>query len=304
MKKYKSSSYFISLIPIILAASFIGGLMFLFKSAEPAFAFSGEYALEFDGNTDFMEIDRAVNVLGNNWQVTKTISLWVRPTGAAPILSEEAEIVDGDFIFGDHPRWFGIYQAEIDGLDRIWVWNIDDPQFGVGLSIIGIPYTIGEWVHITLVHENTSLKAYKNGVLVDTKTTAPTAVVHPTPHVFRLRLGGSIQDGAGNYYTLFEGQIDEVRVYSATLSAQEIRQDMYRTLDGNDPLLGAYYKMDDGSGTAVSNHSNNDCNNFGGNGCDGTLLDGIDPPVAPDGDTAEWIASGAFAGPRNPQDFN
>ena len=53
MKKIKTSQYIISLLPIILAASFIAGFVYVFDAVEPALAFGGDYALEFDGNTDF-----------------------------------------------------------------------------------------------------------------------------------------------------------------------------------------------------------------------------------------------------------
>ena len=307
MKKFKLSSDIISLLPIILAASFITSLIFLFKSTGPAFAFSGGHALDFDGNTDFAELDRSYNLLGTDWQLTKTVSLWVRPMTDGP--PESTEVEAGNLIFGDHPRWFGIYQGNLNGQNRIWVWNCDnniEPE-GVGLATIGIPYTVGEWVHISLVHGNFTLSAYKNGVLIESKPSGSTAYGHGAWDQFRFRAGGSIQTGTTGYVSLFQGQIDELRIYSKTLTTEEIRQDMYRTLDGSDPLLGAYYKFDDGSGTTITNHSTNDCNNFGGNGCDGILLDGLplpNTPRPPDGDTAEWITSGAFAGPRNALDFD
>ncbi len=78
--------------------------------------------------------------------------------------------------------------------------------------------------------------------------------------------------------------------------ADQIRRDMNRTLKGNESGLAAYYKMSNGSGTTVTDDSINSH--------DGTMNDGWSIVVLPDGDTAEWITSGAFAGPRNALDFD
>ena len=299
MNKYKSSSYLIRLLPIILAASFIAGLLFLFTTTEPALAFSGEFALEFDGVTDYVDLPLASEIIGTNWQSTKTITLWVKPAGPArPV----ADVVDGDLIFGDRPRWCGIYQASVGGEDRIWVWNHDNDvnnDDGVGLVALGIPYEIGEWVHIALVHGDDTLTAYKNGVEIDSAYSHDTAFAHPNALTgLAFNFGGNESLGGGGYDATFSGQIDEVRIYSTTLTTAEIRQDMYRTLSGSNPFLGAYYQMSDGGG-GIGDTVTDDS----GNGNDGVLMDG-GSFVPPDGDTAEWITSGAFAGPRNALDFD
>ena len=37
---------------------------------------------------------------------------------------------------------------------------------GNGIKDIGISYSLNQWVHVVLVHQNGTLYAYKNGVLV------------------------------------------------------------------------------------------------------------------------------------------
>jgi hypothetical protein len=263
--------------------------LFIYIPVPPAHAFAGDYALEFDGETDWASLDRAVNIIGTDWLYTKTVSLWVRPTSAAPITTT---IANSELIFGDQPRWFGIYWANIDGSDKIWVWNSPDSSED---DRIGIPNAIGEWAHITLVHANTQLHAYKNGVLVGTIATGPTAevIINGSGGItqtngFRLRFGGT---SATSYEVNFAGQIDEISIWSEAKTADEIRQMVYRTLNGTESGLAAYYSMSNGSGSSVTDNS--------GNGHNASLLDGLNPHIPSDGDTAAWVASGAFAGPRN-----
>ena len=81
MKNLKLSSFLISILPIFLASSFIALLLFLFTYAEPAYAFSGGYALNFDGEDDLVVLTETSRIFSGNWEDTKTVSLWVRPQG-------------------------------------------------------------------------------------------------------------------------------------------------------------------------------------------------------------------------------
>ena len=98
-------------------------------------------------------------MMAPGWKSTKTISLWVKPTGVASCLYAEPTMCDA--IFGDRPQWWGITRGLVGGQNRIWVWNYDGR-----VRYVGIDYTPGEWIHISMVHGAGVLSAYKNGVLV------------------------------------------------------------------------------------------------------------------------------------------
>ncbi|HFE67440.1 MAG TPA: LamG domain-containing protein [Chloroflexi bacterium] len=267
--------------------------LFILISTFQATRASGEgYALEFDGTSDYVEFDPLTDTIGANWQYTKTVSVWVKPTTAAPIPTH-ALPESGALIVGDFPIWFGIYWANIDGVDKIWVFNITDATSPVRAAV-GIPHNANEWIHIALVHENTTMSVYKNGSLVETVATGPTALGHFAPGGIELRVGGYIHT---NRDGLFTGEIDEVRLYDTPLTPTEIRQDMFRPITSPPSNLKAYYAMSDGAGTTLTDDS--------GNGWNGTLIDGrVGSQKPPDGDTAAWITSTAFAGPRNALDFD
>lgn len=235
------------------------------------------YALQFDGNTDLVRLAKTEATMGTqSWTTTKTISLWVKPAGVGQDC-ENDDVSFCDHIFGDRPRWWGISRGVVGGKDRIWVWN-----YSAGYAMIGIPYTPDGWVHISLVHSNGLLLAYKNGELVGSVPSGPTWQSGPEePGV--LYLGGVITSIYRNW--TFTGQIDEVEVWNIARSGAEIQASMYQALNGNEPGLAAYYRMSDGSGNVLSDD--------GQFGWDGILIDG-GPETPPDGTIPLWVLSEAY----------
>ncbi len=58
-------------------------------------------------------------------------------------------------------------------------------------------------------------------------------------------------DGSSLYTDSFDGQIDEVRVYDAALTDQQIRESMCNSLEGDETNLVAYYNFDNTSGATL-----------------------------------------------------
>jgi hypothetical protein len=244
-------------------------LMFSYL-AQPAQAYSGGYALDFDGIADHVTLGNTATILGSNWASTKVISVWVRPTGPEPPESGDPSV--GDLIVGNNgPRSFGIYRSNLTGTGpRITVWNNDTDT-----DMVAIPFVVGEWIHITMVHDGGTLTAYKNAVLVGSVASGNSAF-----GAGALYLGG--RAASGNW---LQGQIDEVSLWSTSRTQIDVRSTMYRELAGNESGLAAYYQMSDGSGTTLTDDSVNSFN--------GTLTG---PP--------DWVTSGAFSGPRKSLGFD
>jgi hypothetical protein len=237
-------------------------------------------ALRFDGTSDFVKLAATSSMMAPGWQSSKTVSLWVKPTGASNCTAQDPAACDA--IFGDRPRWWGISRGVIGGQDRIWVWNYDGT-----LDKVGIPYTVGEWVPIALVHGGGTLTAYKNGVAVGSiasgATQQPNTGAQPV-----LQFGGIINTTSRNW--TFEGEIDEVQIWNTARSAAEINQDMNRVLTGSESGLAAYYQMSDGSGTSLTDDSVNSWTGLLSDGGSGVPADG---PIA-------WVPSGALGGGGTP----
>ena len=50
----------------------------------PVFA-DAAYALEFDGSNDYVELTHTAWILGQGWEGTKSVNLWVKPIGTTPV---------------------------------------------------------------------------------------------------------------------------------------------------------------------------------------------------------------------------
>ena len=260
-------------------------VLLLIAPAVPALAGEAGFALRFDGVNDLVELPETRYVMGPGWENTKTVSLWVRPTGPATVCGNNS-VAWCDAVLGDRPRWWGVARGILNGLDRIWIFNYDGSPASP-IDILGIEYTPGEWVHISLVHSGGLLSAYRNGLLV--AVTPSEATVQPnTGALPKLHLGGIIIGTSRNW--TFEGVLDEVSLWGIARSAAEIQQDMFRTLSGNEPGLSAYYAMSDGAGIMLTDDGPASWN--------GWLLDGRGS-VPPNGGPAEWVISDAF-GPPGP----
>ena len=257
--------------------------------ASPASAYTGGYGVGFEGLGSVIRIDHTT-VLGTQAQCRdlKSVTVWVRPLGASPSGPAAGQL---SVITDDAPIWFGISRGIItdsgpdDGKDRIWVFNKDTLQVE---ARIGIEYTIGEWVHITLVHAGGFLSAYKNGIWMGTVASGTTH----TAGCVKLSIGGKFT-GPRNQF--FEGQIDDVAYWRAALDPAAIRRAMYREIDSSHPFyssLGAYYSMLPGTGTTVTDDGPND---YFGTFYNYSLTPGYSPV---------WLTSGAYAGPRYAYDFD
>lgn len=241
--------------------------------AQPGQIEDAGFALEFDGNNDLVELHPINLMLHSDWRETKTVSMWLKPLGTKPCVIDPGLC---STIFGTRPRSWGLSMGEINGVDKIWVWNFD-----INYDRIGVDYTIGEWVHITLVHDDGVLRAFRNGFQVGDIPSGETTQVQGEPILY---LGGIIT-GDGVPWT-FAGQIDEVRIWDYARTTAQVQQDMYHELNVTEPGLVAYYKMSNGTGLILDDDT--------GHGWNGTLMDG-GYGVPPDGTPPQWENSDAFS---------
>src|SRR5262245_29972097 len=106
---------------------------------------------------------------------------------------------------------------------------------------------IGRWSYVAVTYDGAMLRMFINGRQVATRQVSGTIQVTDDP----LWIGGN--EPYGEY---FHGDIDEIRVYARTLSADEIRADMARPVTAAEGLAAAY-SFDAGSGTTAADESGN-----------------------------------------------
>jgi hypothetical protein len=200
------------------------------------------WALQFNGSDNFIRLTRTVDMFGSGvWTDTKSVSLWVRPQGSAVACYNDSPAWC-DLIFGDRPTSWGVARGIIDGKDRLWVWNYSGEA--TGFQKIGVEYIPDEWVHITLVHADGVLHAYRNGYEV---AAVPSGTTQPPPNSSEepyMQIGGFFT--SDSRFLTFQGEIDEIRAFAIPIDEASVRANLQNSLTGTEAGLVAYYQMSDG----------------------------------------------------------
>ena len=153
-------------------------------------------------------------------------------------------------------------------------------QLGSVSSESGFTASVNTWYHVVLVHDNSAntLKWYVNGTEYNTNTSVN---IGSNTGLFKLGTNG------GSNGKWFNGQMDELRIWSAALSEAQIPGDSGTDsiLVGNESNLVAYYRFDDASGTSLNDLTSN--NNHG------TLTNM---------NNSDWVTSGVTLAPLDSLD--
>lgn len=255
MKKNLLQKLVHSLSSRIYLVKTLAMLMLFIFIGNNAFAQTPSAALNFDGIDDYVEV-------GKIMPATYTKEAWIN----ASAFSTQTNIISGGSD-GEHAFWApsGYLSAGHNG-----VWNsVSDPT----------QLALNTWYYIAVTYDaaTTTMNLYKNGVLISTNT-----------GIAAFNGGNALRIGA---YTpaanLFQGTLDEVRVWSRVLSQTEIQNTMSCELPSGQTGLVAYYKFNQGvdntNNSAITtltdsseNNNTGTLNNFGLNGL-----------------TSNWVASGA-----------
>ena len=208
----------------------------LFPSTPPSVS---NKALDFDGTNDYVttpiDADRQV-------MPSTTWSGWIKAHGSG--------------------GWQVIFGMEDGGWDRMLIVKSGSTKFCMGHTSgcwePGPSITPGVWQHVVSIYDNGAMRFYLNGAEYTTNTNEGN---HSSNGTFTI---GANQNGSGNRY---KGLIDEVAVWDKALSASEITA-LYNSgkalnassnagnYNSADNLVG-YWKMDEGSGTSISDSSGN-----------------------------------------------
>jgi hypothetical protein len=155
-------------------------------------------------------------------------------------------------------------------------WGLNVPTTSGALNATW-PGTSGTWHHVAATYDGTTQeqRLFIDGIMVGVLTGVQGA---PTYDNNPLLIGSDIN--SGGFSLGFKGTIDEVRLFSAARTVQQIAADMAGTCSPvGDPTLVAYYPFNEGSGTVAHDSS--------GNHLDGTL--GL--PDAGTGASPTWAVS-------------
>lgn len=120
-----------------------------------------------------------------------------------------------------------------------------------------------DWFHFAgTFKRNGFFVVYINGQAKDSLDVSSFDASFASQYTYKLG-----QDGTGNYSynganPRFDGKIDELRIWSEVRTAQEIRDNMCHSLQGNEASLYAYYNLNEQSGLLLEDltSNNNDAN--------------------------------------------
>ncbi len=221
-------------------------------------------ALNFDGIDDYINLGNASSLGLSN---IVTIEAWVKPTnlnGRQAIFSTRFNNAAGSFQLEVGNGSGGTNRIAVSGVST-WVAQTGDNAI-----------TPGEWNHIAYVRSGPGAgthKIYVNGVLQ--------TLISDANYSFTANNDDKLLGSGASGSQLYNGLMDEVKVWEVSLSEQAIRETMYLPLTGSESGLLSYWQFNEGLGLKLKDgiSSNN-----------GTLVNMSDTYYLLGG--ASWTSSG------------
>ena len=218
------------------------------------------YALEFDGSNDYVTLPNSINMGTSDFTISIRFKTDDVGSGRQQVIQQTG---------GNANRVIAINNG-----------GVIASQLGSTSSESGFTASANTWYHVVLVHDDSenTLKWYVDGTAKNTNTS-----VNIGSNTGQFKLGTN----SGSSDKWFDGQMDELRIWSAALAEAQIPGDSGTDsiLIGNESNLVAYYRFDDASGTSL--------NDFTSNNNHGTLYNM---------DDSDWVASGVTLAPLDSLD--
>jgi len=200
------------------------------------------HSLDFNGQSDYIEIADASEMIANSDQIS--ITGWVYPRNT----NSGWPNFDGFFGFrNEFDADFYLLQLDnykVEGRLRI---SVNDY-----FTVVTDPNSISPetWYHLALVYDGTNLIVYING----TEAGSTGASGQITNEFVPLYVGRLVFQTTN--FDL-DGQADEVGLWNVALTAEQIQDYMYADLTGEGGLVG-YWNFNEGSGEIANDASGND----------------------------------------------
>jgi hypothetical protein len=189
-------------------------------------------ALTFDGTDDVVRIPNAAPF---NPTTTMSIEMWIKPTRATPlvqnVLTKSSFNQNNGYIF---PRTDDGWQSFSFWLAVNGQWKVISAQFG----------NLNKWTHVAATYDGFFMKIYMDGNLVSSLSAPGTITVNSND----LQIGQQ----PGYSAEFYQGGVDEMRVWSRSLTQCEIQNNLTCEINGaNNGLaalsgLSAYYRFNQG----------------------------------------------------------
>jgi len=204
-------------------------------------------SLDFDGSNDYIDCDTS-----KKYQPTfLTVEAWIN-ADAWRVNNWQGTIVSTDTWSGTGGQRGWVLRTGDNGRLTLLIANGTTAQWMECMSaqIMGT----GKWYHVAGTYDGSVQKVYINGILVQTLS-----------NTGGIRYNGLdkmiIGDCTGQLANrVFDGKIDDVRIWKVALDTTTLRQWMHKPLTNQHPQysnLVSFYKLNEGSGTTVYDSSTN-----------------------------------------------
>jgi Concanavalin A-like lectin/glucanases superfamily len=188
------------------------------------------YALVFNGTNSYVSVTNESLFRFTN---SFTLEVWIKVKSFAS--DWQAILTKGDTSWRLHRN---------DG-DDIVAFGTSGPS---DTDLPGVKkVTDGQWHHVAAVFDDVKKTKF---LYVDGALDASTAFTGTLDQNDSPFLVGENSEQTGR---VFDGQMDEVRIWKVARTADEISQNMKRPLKGTEPGLVLYFRFDEGSGAVTAN---------------------------------------------------
>ena len=203
-------------------------------------SFSQNYSLDFDGESDYVEVTNGSAMISNADKMT--LSGWVYPRGPN---ADSYTQFDGFFGFRNNEDadfyllQLGNYKVEcrlkVSGGGEFTIVTAEN-------SIIS-----ETWHHLALTYDGSNMILYIDGI----EAGSTGAYGQITNEFLPFYIGRLIWQTTN--FDL-DGQVDEVSLWNLALTEQQVQDYMYADLTGEEGLVG-YWKFNEGSGSTAYDSS-------------------------------------------------
>jgi hypothetical protein len=209
----------------------------------------GTSALELDGGTGSLSLGN-FSLSGAGLTVEAWVWANTFPSGSGTVLHRSGSGASDDLLL-----------AADEGAN--W-WSSSLLLSAASSAQSTSPLQIGSWTHVALTYDGSEHKLYVNGILESNPTdTSGLAFGASEPWTLGARL-----DGTGTAVDFWDGQIDELRIWSVARTEAEIQGNRCGPLDGSEADLLGYWPLE------PSTPAGAEFNDASGNGNHGATVGG------------------------------